>query len=159
MWIVINGLWIYKPEFFTLEEMLPSTMQAEIALLGDLLWLRFDARALITADRLRRRCGTALANTWGLSEKMRSLYGIHQFRGFRPLDCQIGSALSQHKEGRAVDLVFLSCPVQHLREDIITDPFHPDFEYITGLEMSVSWLHFDVRYWDKEKYGVFTFSP
>lgn len=159
MWKQINGVWTYIPEHVKPVECFPPTMKREIRLLGDRIWDYFDPTVLITIDCLRKRYGTVILNTWGLSKNMQAKYGFHQFRGYRPLDCTTGAKLSQHKLGKAADPVFVLVASADIRADILADPFHDDFKYIMSLEMEVSWMHFDTRPWNKEVDGVLTFTP
>jgi len=85
--------------------------------------------------------------------------GRHQYRGFRDFNSSIGAKLSQHKFGRANDLIFTEENVENVRKDILADPFHPDFVHITCIEADVSWLHFDVRNHDKEREGILIIHP
>ena len=36
---------------------------------------------------------------------------------------------------------------------------HEDFKYITCIEDKVSWLHFDVRNWNKKEDGILVVNP
>ena len=159
----MHGLVVYVPEHFALYEFFPPDLKPLFDI-GDvhnanIVWLYMDPRVTVTADRLRKRYGTAIMNTWGLSEKSRELYGTHQWRGWRPRNCPVGAELSQHKMGTAADMAFVHVSAEAIREDILNDPFNETFEYITAIEMSVSWLHFDVRPWDKANNGIQQFYP
>jgi hypothetical protein len=140
---------IYKPKYFQIYELLPQAFLEANAGQGDLLWLMFDRRVLWTADRLRERYGPMQANTWYWG-------GKHQYRGWRPWNCSIGAFLSQHKFGRAEDLVPLKYDVQKIREDIVTERDNPDFQHITCLEDNIPWLHFDTRNWTN---GILIVNP
>lgn len=147
---------------FILEECLPAWYFKKMyRVYGKRLWSVFDDRLLITRDRLRARYGVAIMNTWH-SEKMMEAYGLHQWRGYRdsssPYVEKNGTNpfgnISQHRFGRADDIVFLEVSAADVRSDILADPFHPDFEYITCIEDGVTWLHYDVRSQDKIKNGI-----
>jgi len=153
---------MFIPEKFALQECLPPYYyQKMYPVYGARLWLVFDQRLLMTRHRLRKRYGVAIMNTWH-SEKMMAAYGLHQWRGFRDFSSPYVQRdatdpfgnVSQHRFGRADDLVFLERSAADIRADILADPFHPDFEYITCIEDGVSWLHYDTRNWDKEKEGI-----
>jgi len=119
------------------------------------LWGVFDYRLKYTMDRLRVRYGPLVANDWYWG-------GVNQYRGWRPTDCIIGAKFSQHKYGRAVDLKTgrgSKKTVQEIRGDILKDPFNEDFKYITCLEMNITWLHFDIRDYNKEKFGILKVYP
>lgn len=130
----------YIPHFFKPYELVPK---ATYDLLKDKpwrIWQLFDPRALYAGDRIRKRYGKMIANTWW-SPALVETYGYHQFRGWRPPDCQIGSPWSQHRFGRALDLVPTEVDVEEIREDIKVG----SFQYITCIEEDVDWLHFDTR--------------
>ena len=134
---------IYVPQHFSLQELLPKRFYTDNAALGDRLWLLFDQRLLVTLDGLRDRYGPLQANTWKQG-------GEHQYRGWRPFDCKVGERFSQHKFGRAADVVPLDSAVTaaNIRTDIRSAyKQDPIFRHITAIEDTVSWLHIDVRNW------------
>lgn len=138
----------YVPEFFTLKELVPAiTFDSNRS---DILWNVFDHRILITADMLRNRYGKLLANTWAFG-------GQHQYRGFRPPGCLIGSTYSQHRFGRALDLEPVLVTAEEIRQDILKSPDRAEFKYITAMELNVSWLHIDCRSHSKAVHGILTF--
>jgi hypothetical protein len=142
----------YKPTFFTLEELLPEEFYHENKYREEYLWtICFDPRTLWTADRLRKRFGSMTVNTWKWPNIKK-----HQFRGYRPPNCTIGSKLSQHRYGRALDLIPRDIGAEKIREQILANPFSEDFQFITCLEINISWLHFDTRNWNKTKNGILT---
>ena len=146
---------MYQPEFFKLEEVLPQRFFDLNEKRGRQLWLLFDDRALITLDRLRRRYDRKMTiNTWIWDE-----VNPFNFRGFRPPDCEIGAKLSQHRFGRAFDANVEDMPAHEIRADIKKNKGDSAFEFITGIEEGINWLHFDVRNWEKEKYGICFFNP
>jgi hypothetical protein len=146
---------IYKPKHFQIYELLPKAFLEANAGQGDLLWLMFDRRVLWTADRLRERYGPMIANTWYWPDKW-DLWGRHEFRGWRPMDCRVGALLSQHKFGRALDLVPLETDAYRIREEIVTERDNPVFQYVTCLEDNIPWLHFDTRNWTS---GILIVNP
>jgi len=125
-----------RPEYFQLFELVPHAQWSRTA--HSTLWKLFDDRVLITLDALRKRHGRMTMNDyhWG---------GHNEFRGWRPLDCAIGSTLSQHKFGRAADATFGDTGVEEVRQDILANKGKDDFSrYITRIEIGIPWLHFDV---------------
>lgn len=144
----------HKPKYFKLYELFPKEFYSQWASRGDSLWGLFDDRILWTADQIRIRYGKMSANTWHWG-------GQHQYRGFRTFDCIIGSQLSQHKFGRATDLVPDKCTAEEIREDIKKTPWKSEFKYITCIEdfQGMSWLHIDCRSWQKNKYGILIVGP
>lgn len=145
----------YKPKYFTLEELLPEDFYYAQKHRGDYLWtICFDSRVLWTADRLRERYGAMTVNTWKWPAMKK-----HEFRGYRPPNCEIGSKLSQHRYGRALDLIPQYIGAQKIRDEIFASPHDEDFQYITCLEDDISWLHFDIRNWDKKTNGILVITP
>ncbi len=104
----------------------------------------------MTIDDLRHSYGIMIVNTykWG---------GIHKERGFRMPGTTTGAYLSQHKFGRAVDLVPVGEDVDTIRDAILNNP--DLFPYITCIEMVVPWLHVDCRNWDKYELGIKKIYP
>lgn len=139
------------PEFFELYELLPQAFyETHYPVFGDRLWNMFDHRILETADNLRRLYGPMRVNTWRWG-------GEHQWRGWRPSDCDVGAILSQHKYGRALDLEPVSEGVNQIRMEILED-LHPYcFRFITAVEEAVPWLHIDCRNHHKERFGILRF--
>jgi len=131
---------IQKPRYFKLEELVPQSLYYAHQENPDRLWWCLDARVLWTADKIRMRYGKLLANTWLWG-------GSHQERGLRLLTTQTGAILSQHKFGRALDLVPLNVTAEEIRQDIFAHPKLDEYKYIRAIEASVAWLHFDVRNW------------
>ena len=131
---------IYKPKYFRLEELVPPDMFATVP--AKYLWWALDWRVLWTADRLRERYGKMIANTWLWG-------GDHKERGLRDPMTSTGAAWSQHKFGRALDLVPVETTAEEIREDIRAETAYPyAFKYITCIETGVPWLHFDDRNWE-----------
>lgn len=127
-------------KYFKLEELVPAEVITNYQ--GDRmnLWLLFDSRVIWTNDKLRMRYGKMVMNTyfWG---------GSNQYRGFRPWNAGVGAELSQHKFGRASDLVPVSISVEEIRQDIRAHPDLDEFKYIRAVENNTNWLHYDVRNW------------
>jgi len=101
-----------------------------------------DDRVLITADKLRSIFGPTFGNTWSLSADITKIYGIHNWRGWRPFNCKIGAEFSAHKFGQAMDLVFANIESKHVREYVLEKP--ENFPYITELETGINWFHYRV---------------
>ena len=142
----------YKPDHFTMKELVPREMYETVSLRRYILWNIFDHRILITIDRLRKAYGKMIANTWAWG-------GRNQYRGYRPKECSVGSVFSQHRFGRAADLVPVEESVDKIRQDILREPEKEEFEYITAIELNVPWLHVDCRSHLKAVHGILTFKP
>ena len=137
---------MYIPKYFTLKEFLPQNFYEKNKHKGQNLWFLFDERILQAADALREEYGKMVANTWAYG-------GTHHYRGWRPLNCKVGAEFSQHKYGRALDLVPVFAEVDHIRDDIASREIGAA---ITCIEEDVSWLHIDCRNWSK---GLFIMKP
>lgn len=135
---------IYTPKYFTLKELFPPEIYNSTPD-KDKLWLLFDDRVLKTADMLRDKYGPIKCNDWD-----------NGFRncGFRSEYSTTGVVFSQHKHGRALDLHPLNTTAEKIRHDIIANPWAEEFKYITCLEIDITWLHYDVRNWNKKKDGI-----
>ena len=131
----------YTPKYFASYELVPKTTYELLKDRPWIIWQLFDPRALYTADKIRQRYGKMVANTWFWK-------GGHQYRGWRPGDCKVGAEYSQHRFGRAIDLVPVEVAAEEIRQDIKKGKTGSDgsiFQYITCVEDGVGWLHFDVR--------------
>jgi hypothetical protein len=144
---------MYKPKYFKIRELIPPDMDRTILRKGA-TWAfdtLFDERLLRTMDNLREKFGRMVVNTWKNN-------GRHCFRGFRPPECTIGARFSQHRFGRAIDMVPLDSTVEHIREEILAYPNSQRFKHIGGMEMGTSWLHIDVR-GRRHSDMILTFTP
>jgi hypothetical protein len=131
---------LYIPKYFNINELTPPEMESIIRQRGS-EWAfatLFDPHLLITIDRLRELYGPMTCNDWYRG-------GSFRYRGFRPGSCSTGSEYSQHRFGRAADLIPLEVSVYEIRADILANPDHHWYKYIGGLEMDVTWLHIDTR--------------
>ncbi len=149
-------MFIPDKKYFRIEEFLPREFYHLYKYKGDLLWLLFDDRALWTQEAIRKRYGRMVLNDW-LWRKLDPK--ANRYRGFRPFDCKIGATLSQHKFGRALDPIPSDVTAEELRQDVLNHPTRREFQYITCIEMNVSWFHFDVRNWDVGKNGILKVYP
>jgi len=143
---------MYQPKYFRIGELVPKPFYEIHADKALNIWFVFDYRLLWTIDQLREKWGPLVANTWLWG-------GSSHYRGYRPADSTVGAALSQHKFGRAVDLIPIAEPVEDIRKDIIDKPYHPSYQHITCIEEDVSWLHIDVRNWDKRSNNILIIKP
>jgi hypothetical protein len=161
-WQPVGNIIIYVPEHFKPTEFFPpnfGSFKTKNEVYNREIWKYANPMVLITMDRLRSHYGRAYINTWDFSSYAIDALGNHKYRGFRPRNCEVGATLSYHKFGCAVDMVFANISTESIIEDILADPFDPVFEYITCIEENVSWLHFDVRPWDKANKGVLKVLP
>lgn len=143
---------MFKPKYFQLYELVP---QVDFERYGNRLWYVFDDRILQAADVLRGLYGPMVVNDWHDG-------GSNHFRGFRPAGCTVGATFSQHRYGRALDLIPQETTAEKIRGDIIADPeivtdWMGDL-LITAMETGVSWLHIDCRNHDVDRYGLKLFK-
>ena len=125
------------PAGFRIEELVPRAVFSERGKLAE--WLLCPA-ALLVLGQIRADFGPCVVNDW--------LYGgRNEFRGFRPAGCPVGAAFSQHRYGRAFDVITTKTPVEAARQEIIRQARagHQVYSLIGGIELGVSWLHFDTR--------------
>lgn len=144
----------YIPKHFAAHEVVDPGTYAKF---GNKAFQLIDPRILCTADRLRERYGKPIyINTYRLkSYKGKTL----RFCGYRPKTYMNGADYSEHRHGRALDLHIVGVTAEQVRQDILADPFHEDFKYITAIEASVSWLHIDCRNIDKQTNGILIVHP
>ena len=138
---------IYVPKWFALNELIPKSAVETIP--PSKAWFIFDNRLLLVADYLRRDYGRMIVNDWKWG-------GKNQYRGWRPFNTEIGASLSQHKFGRALDIIPQDASVDEIRNDIINRK-RPYMEIIKGIEMEVNWLHIDTR--NYESPDILQFYP
>lgn len=131
---------VYVPTHFTAKELVPKALYNKYKSRGDnWFWQTlFDERLLQVIDAIRSQFGPMTINDW-------SWGGNNQYRGFRPPSCGIGATLSQHRFGRAADLIPKSIHPDKIRDDIIKEQHDEVWKLVGALEMDISWLHVDVR--------------
>jgi hypothetical protein len=131
---------MYKPKHFGIKELVPKDLYNKYSSRGDsfLFQVVFDERLLRLIDILREEFGPLTVCDW-------SWGGASQYRGFRPPNCSVGAALSQHRFGRAVDMIPKDILPNDMRKQIIADQNSDKWKVIGGLEMDITWFHVDVR--------------
>ena len=145
----------YIPKYFDIVELMPENMlsledwQAPKHICQ--AWGNFDPRLLETIDIVREKIVQAplLCNTWHMD-------GNRKYCGLRPIDCSIGSKQSQHKIGRAVDLVCYKYTAEQMRQMIIAN--QDLLPYPVRIEDGVSWLHIDVKQMDYQGKKIYLFK-
>jgi hypothetical protein len=134
---------MYIPKYFSVKELVSRHIYEKNMARGrSPEWMfstLLDERLLKTIDILRDQFGPMTINDWYLPN------GSTHYRGFRSPGCSVGADLSQHRFGRAADIIPRDVSAKDIRDDIINQQNIPDFKYIGGLEMDVLWLHVDVR--------------
>jgi hypothetical protein len=130
---VIDKLTYYKPEFFSIKELVDKKTYNRFGSNA----LRFlDPRILWTADMLREMYGSIIINNWSIWDG-----GNLDSCGFRRPNDKDGAEFSAHKRGQALDLHFQEADNDTVREIILEHPNYEAYQYITAIEMEVSWLH------------------
>lgn len=144
---------MFNPRFFETREFVPPQVYN---VRGEKSIQLMDDRILITADDLRARYGPAVINTWFFWNKNSPVWigkDSRRWSGLRTKNSPYGSAFSQHRFGRAVDMLFRDVTADEIRQDILKDT--DLFPLITSLETGVSWLHVDVRNCER----IMTYAP
>ena len=121
---------------FKIQELVPKEVFDLVK--KDALWELFDERLLTTIDALKEKFpeGSMTINNW--------LWGGDRDQsGLRTKNSKYYSPTSQHSIGKAVDCVFSDYDNNSVRQYVINNP--DEFPYIKGIELGVSWCHFDVR--------------
>lgn len=124
---------MYKCKNFTIEELVPPDVLQDIG--EELCWGLLDERLLVTIDALREVYGPMTINNWHIGGNRRQC-------GFRN-DEGTGAKYSQHRFGRAADLLPKNKKPAEIRADILKNP--KKFGFITAMENVEGWLHIDVR--------------
>jgi hypothetical protein len=126
----------YEPKHFTLAELVPPEVKAE---LGDQAILLLEPRMLMMIDGIRQFFGKPITiNNWQSN-------GQFKLRGFRPPDTATGAKWSQHKFGRAADMDIQGFTAEQARQTILANQNNPDLSYISVMEAGVAWVHADCR--------------
>jgi len=128
----------YIPKHFQSYEVVPREVHKAFEAVNQIykIWWLFDPRILKAADRIRERYGRMTCNDWFWG-------GKNHYRGWRPPGCNVGAKYSQHRFGRALDLIPSEVTAEDIRRDIKAGE---DFgNSVTCVEDDVSWLHIDCR--------------
>ena len=133
---------MFIPRYFGIKELVPKDFHNKYASMGKgsqfLFQVVFDERLLRLIDKVREQFGPMTICDW-------SWGGASQYRGFRPPDCSVGATLSQHRFGRAVDMIPKDVMPGEMRTYIIDNQNSSNWKVVGGLEMDITWFHIDVR--------------
>lgn len=140
----------YKCKYFKIHELVPPDIYKKY---GDSAFQFLDPKMLYTIDKIRERYNTSLT----INNYMWN--GSYSQSGYRPVSSSVGASNSQHRHGRAFDCKLKGISAEQVREDILNDPYHEDFKYITCIEMKVNWLHIDCRNYNKKTNGILKIYP
>lgn len=142
----------YKCQHFEIYELVDKETYNKY---GEFAWSFLDDRLLRMIDFLREEFGKATINDWYWG-------GTNENRGLRSPTSTVGAKYSQHKFGRAADILFDGVTAEEVRQflkDVWTfNESHHEFGSVVKitLEDGVGWLHIDVRNNDNM---VNSFSP
>lgn len=126
----------YKCRNFKIEELVDKSTYEKF---GEQAWQFFNPSILVSVDGVRDYFGKPITvNNWKAG-------GPFEFRGLRPLTCQIGAPYGLHRFGGAVDYDVKGLSAEEVRQEILKNPNHEKFKLINCLEGNVSWVHMDVR--------------
>lgn len=145
----------YYPRWFSLYELLPP----EVYSYDDMMakekhlqkgWALLDNKLLITIDIVRDIVNKPLiCNTWYQD-------GDRKNCGYRTVGCTIGALKSQHKLGKAVDLICPYISAEEIRQLIINN--QDKLPYPIRIENGVSWLHIDTKDMNYEGKKIYLFN-
>lgn len=140
---------MYKPKHFRVEELVPKHIYQKR---GDKALELIDDRVLITIDKLRELLGKPITiNNWVWGGD-RNWSGLRTAGFYKSLQAYEDS-LSQHKYGRAVDMLVKDMNAADVRKFIYENKH--EFPYVTFVEVDISWVHIDCRNCD----AITTWSP
>lgn len=132
----------YKPKYFELYEVLPPELYKYEYYISEEArekgWELMDEKLLITMDIIRGEIVKAplICNTWYQDGNRRN-------SGLRVQNCTVGATNSQHKLGKAADLLCPKYTAEEMRQ-MIRDNEHL-LPYPIRIEDGVSWLHIDTK--------------
>jgi hypothetical protein len=132
---LIHGL-----KYFDIRELVPPNVYKKR---GDKSIELFDANALKLIDWLRERYGPATVNNWHLGGK-RTQSGLRTFI-FYKVFARFLKSFSQHKYGRAFDIIFKNISAEGVRQDLAKNWKKEGLGFSITVENGVSWLHIDTR--------------
>lgn len=121
---------------FYLHEFIPKKQFDE---LGNMSIILIDQRIFSIAQAVRNKFGTITINDWYWD-------GKRNYSGWRPDFPDVGAKYSQHKFGRAIDMLPKDCTAEEIRQSIKKNEAYWYQQGIRVIENNVSWLHVDIRY-------------
>jgi hypothetical protein len=126
----------YRPKHFDLRELVAPDLYTSR---GEAAWEMIEPRLLVVADAIREKFGPVKVNDWHLG-------GSYTQSGVRDPVTGVGSRLSQHKRGAALDMKFKDTTPQAVYAYLLehADEF-PELTTLEDIEATPIWLHVDVR--------------
>ncbi len=145
----------YIPKYFEPYELIPPELYTYDMMVSEEARQRayemIDERLLIIIDIIRGEIIKAplICNTWYQD-------GNRKYSGLRTENCKVGVRESQHKLGKAVDLICSKYTAYQMRQ-MILDNQHL-LPYPIRMEDNVSWLHIDVKDMDYKGQKIYLFK-
>lgn len=121
------------PDYFQIYELVPPALFHRVGTQG---WEYFDENALITLYELRLEYGYMKINDYYWE-------GKREWSGLRNSTSPYYWRDSFHNVGKAFDVIFMETTADKVRKDLFRNPNKNCFRRITGLELGVSWFHFE----------------
>lgn len=114
------------------------------------IWF-IERRIVLLADFIRDRFGKAMTiNNWHEG-------GNFNYRGFRQRSCEIGSELSQHRFGRAIDFNLQDTTPEEVYKDILDNNdmyIKAGATTIEDITFAKHWTHIDIRQSNSDKITI-----
>jgi hypothetical protein len=128
---------LYSPDHFRLQEFIPEVV---FNLRGNKAWELLNPALIYTWDELRKRTGHSCSlNNWHSG-------GNRNWQGLRIPDYYGGKfSTSQHPLGNAGDGYVHRMTVEEVIHFIVEEKKKGSFQYLTGIELGVTWVHLDTR--------------
>jgi hypothetical protein len=147
----------YRPTRHKLQDLVAPELFEAYRANPDVLWQRLDPGMLWTLDAIEKEYGERLyVNT--VSESSLVMLGSGGTlkagmgnRGLRAFGSPVGAHYSLHKLGKAFDFNLSSTSPDKFLGDLVANPTHMIYHYITGIEWkpTIGWTHMDSRNHDK----------
>lgn len=138
-----------KCKWFEIRELIPPDIYDKS--MEEELWCLIDDNLKEVLDFIREYIVKAplTCNNWHLG-------GERVASGYRDRNCPVGAKHSQHKEGRAADLICSKYTAEQMRQMILASQY--DLPHYIRMEDGVSWLHVDTKPRDYKGDKVYLFT-
>lgn len=135
---------MYAPRHFAPHELLPG-------LTGDETWetldpdlrAQLDDRMLETGDQIHDLVCEDRADVCKVNDYVWG--GARHWCGLRTPECKEGAPHSQHRIGKAQDQHYAHHTAEEVRAIVRDAVDRGELPHLGGIELGVSWFHFDVR--------------
>ena len=138
-----------KCKWFEIKELIPPDIYDKS--IEEELWCLIDDNLKEVLDFIRDYIVKAplTCNNWHIG-------GERVASGYRDQNCPVGAKHSQHKEGRAADLICSKYTAEQMRQMILDK--QDMLPYPVRIEDGVNWLHVDTKPRDYKGDKVYLFS-